>query len=131
MKKVLIAALLIWSLILFAPVRADNPHGPSVVASGGGASQTASIAQTTLWTPAADGFYAVFAYAAIRSGSCSWTDNLYWTDTTGSNHTYNIGAGQGPVPQISIYDTANSGIKFQVSLSGSCTYDYFIIVVKE
>lgn len=126
----LVLAILVGSLLSWR-VRADNPHGPVVVATGGGGSQTTSISTTTLTTPVSDGFFVVLAYEAIHSGSCSLTDSLYWTDTVGTRHTYSIGAGQGPVASVSIYATASNTIQFQVSQSGSCTYDYFILVQKE
>lgn len=107
----LVLAILVGSLLSWR-VRADNPHGPTVVASLSESSISAGVAQTTLWTPTVDGFYDVRSYVAIHSGSCTvLTDHYYWTDTVGTNHNYTGVAGQGPAGAISIYATANNAIQ--------------------
>lgn len=127
----LVLAVLVGSLLSWR-VRADNPHGPTVVASGGGANLTSSIALTNLWTPTADGFFTIKAYVANHSGTgCTDSDQLHWTDTLGTNHNYTGFAGQGPAGSITIYATTANPIQFSVTQSGTCNYDYFIIVIKE
>lgn len=128
--------------------RADNPHGPTIVADTSFLSQTASIGTTTLFTPSADGNYEVLVYirshATIPTMVSTMDATLSWTDEVGALSASMVGAGAndgrlsnaGGNPNQTVFIRATSGNPIQFSSTytsgaGSDAFDVYVVVVKE
>lgn len=141
MKKFSIAVLLIIGLLI-VPSKADNPHGPSVVATASYHGYSSSVGTTTLYTPSVDGMYLVLMYGRVRSGGDTTVAfTTYWTDTwsaqnTSSNYSTSGGGGvyQDQVPPIPMFVTSGNPIQFSTLYSGNTSmsaYDVDVVVIKE
>lgn len=141
MKRLLLALGLLMVLVMW--VHADNPHGPSVVASVSYINQASSISTTTLYTPSSDGDFLVMIYGNAQTSSnlsnSSIDFHLLWTD---DQRTEDVRTAIGPGGTGTLYSNpsivvhATSGNPIQISGiyspgTSNLSYNIFVTVIKE
>jgi hypothetical protein len=93
-------------------------------------SQTGTLADTTLFTPATDGDFLVSVYMEDITGTASVQTTLKWTDDIGAQSITQVSAGS--VSQVkSIHAIAGQPVTIGATdFGGSQTYNIFVVAVQ-
>ena len=140
---ILLAAMLLGTVALWN-VRAENPHGPSVVATVS-TSVSSSVGTTTLYTPASDGDYELKVYIIAPPGGSNLHLYVNWTDefvnhqfsnnvlTGNQDTTFTYGSSMTSFP-IVLHLKGGDNITYRWDYTASpspVSFDVFLTLVKE
>lgn len=139
MKKLLLSLSLLAVLAML--VHADNPHGPTVVATVSLLNQSASSGAVTLYTPTTDGDFAIYlnCYASSNIGNSDFRTNFLWTDELQAETDIRItgpgGTGTGfKNDLVLLRATAGNPIQYSTTYNAGTSnlhYNLYLTVVKQ
>ena len=102
----------------------------AIVASQSWNAQTTALAETAVFTPAADGLYRLTVYLSMSAGTGGVTPHFYFTDDAGAQtRQFDPSNVNFPVSyEMLVKAKSGDAISVSTSITGSPTYDFYATV---